>query len=982
MRKSNFFTHFLLLILFGCFLSAAQAQRGIISGKVIDKVTGEELIGVSIQAVSKANGSLKGAISDFEGNFSFEVDSGLYNITVTYTSYAKFIVENYEAKAGTVNVLDVPLGAETTEIAEVVITAAVVRNTDASLIALQKRSFSIQDGISSQQIGRTGVANAADAMKQVTGAVVEGGKFIVMRGLGDRYSISQLNGITMPSTDPYRNSSSLDLIPSQMVENIITLKTFTPDLPGNFSGGLVNITTKTIPDKFNLYVSVSGSYNSQASFNDQFLGHGDDAGKNDWLGFDGGGRKIPDVLTVEANRLQLSQSSYLNARQPGEQFDPLRQLLLQSSRELSNVYIPKQKTAPINHGLNFSIGDNYKILGNSLGFNLGFNYSREFTHIENAAVNTFTNSGASLFDYQTLTETRSVETPHLGGLFNIAYKIGANNVISGNIIYNNDTDITGRQQSGSFPGVLSVPSATYVVNAMEFIRRQYVSYQIGGRHVLPQLNDIEITYNGSINNSLQEEPDTRYFAHSTYFDENNNEQRYEINEAEFRPPFHFWRDLEDKSSEAKIDLSIPFLRRGNAGSSNQIKFGGFYNKMTRSFSEYTFGLNRHPDIPVSLFPTSFQGDWDAFFDYQNYTILDTTFNSSGNVQRYRMGYHYINQINQRNFYDGDQEIFAGYLMAVYNVLPRLKVIAGARIETTDLSVVSQDTLLAPSNLDLTDVLYSVNLIYSLNDKSNIRLAASRTLARPNMRELAPFEQFDTKNGFFNIGNPNLKRTLISNFDLRYELYPQQGELFAASLFYKLFEDPILRRFSPTATLPELGYTNIDNAQVYGVELEFRKGLGFIGGEFWEKLSFNSNIAFIISEYDVPKDEVDASRGIDATYDVTTRPFQGQAPYIINAALSYIHLGKGWESTLSFNVSGRRLYNISLAAVPDVYEEPVPLLNFNLTKRFLDHWQVTFSARNILNPKARRTQEFRGDFLTSEEVRYGINLGLSLAYYIR
>lgn len=958
----------------------AVGQKAVIAGKVIDKESGEALIGVTVKATGE-NGALKGAVTDFDGNYSFEVEPGLYTLSTTYTAYQAQSIEKFEAKPG-VNNFDFILFAESATIAEVVIVSTTMKNTDASLIALQRRAFSIQDGISSQQISRTGVSNAADAMKQVTGAVVEGGKFIVMRGLGDRYSISQLNGITMPSTDPYRNSSSLDLIPSQMIDNIVTVKTFTPDLPGNFTGGLVNITTKSIPDKFNLYFGVSTSFNTQASGIDNFLGHGDDAGKNDWLGFDDGGRQLPSILSNEENRKLLSQSVYLNARNPSEDFNGLRAFLNESSRSLSNVYTPTPKSTPINHGLNFSIGDNLRLFGNTLGYSVGLNYSREYAHYEGGEVNTWLNNNSpNLFGYQLLKETKSTETPHLGGLFNLSYKIGSNNALSANIIYNNDTDITGRSQNGTAVGLLSVPNAKYYTNSLEFIRRQYVSYQLTGRHAFPRLNDIEIQWAGSMNKSLQEEPDTRFFAYTNYIDD-NQEERYDINEAEFKPPFHFFRDLNDKSHEFKVDISIPFLRHGNSGSSNQIKIGGLYNKMTRNFSEYQFLYNRHSDIPVELFFNSFHGDFKGYFDYGNTGIIDTLYRNDGSLQRYRLGYHYINQVNNKNFYDGEQEIVAGYIMGVYNILPRLKAVAGARLETTDLFVESRDTSLRPSVLDLTDVLYSANLIYSLTEKSNVRLAASRTLARPNMRELAPFEQFDTKNGFFNLGNPTLQRTLINNYDLRYELYPDQGELIAFSAFYKQFHDPILRRFTPTASLPELGYINIDKADVYGVELEFRKNLGFINDRIMRHFYFGANVALIKSAYKIPQDELKASQQIDPTYDITERPFQGQAPYIANVVLSYINPGKGWESSLSFNVSGRRLYSISLSGTPDVYEEEFPLLNFNLTKRFAEHYQVTVSARNILNPENRKTMDFRGSNYIAESYKLGTTFGLSVAYFIK
>lgn len=978
MKNISFqFTFSLLIALLFAFQSSAQ--KGTISGKVIDQVSGETLIGVSIRAENPAGEVKGGATTDFDGNYTFTIDQGTYTIQVAYPSYQKQTITNFEVKPNVTNTLDVVMAEENTTIAEVVIVATQVRNTDASLIALQRRAFSIQDGLSSQQITRSAVSNAADAMKQVTGAVVEGGKFIVMRGLGDRYSISQLNGITMPSTDPYRNSSSLDLIPAQMIENIVTVKTFTPDLPGNFSGGLVNITTKSFPDKFNVYFSLNSSFNTQATMNGNFLGHGSDAGKYDWLGFDDNGRSMPGLLESADNRALLSQSAYLNARKKDPQYEQLRGLLNESSRALSNVFIPTEKTTPVNHGFNFSVGNNHKLGKNTLGYSFGVNYSREFNHYEGGLVNTYTNSGSRLFEYQALKETKSTETPHLGGLANVSMKFGNNHAVSANVIYNNDTDIIGRQQEGTFAGQLSIPGANYRTNSLEFIQRQYTSYQLSGKHNFPGLNNTEVQWSGSANRSFQQEPDSRYFAYIRY--EEDGDTIYGINDAEFRPPFHFFRDLNDASAEGKVDITIPFLTGGNVGSSNAIKLGGLYSKMTRTFSEYQFQHVRHGGVPSSISFNSFQGNFDQFFSYDNFGVLDTSYDTQGQVNRYTIGYHYINQINNKNFYDGEQTIGAAYLMGIYTILPKLKLVAGARLETTDMYVESRDTSLTPSSLNLMDWLYSGNLIYSLNEKSNIRVAASRTLARPNMRELAPFEQFDTKNGFFNIGNPNLQRTLINNYDIRYELYPNLGELIAFSLFYKSFTNPILRAFSPTATIPELGYLNIDEAMVMGAEVEVRKNLGFMGA-FFEKFNLATNVAFIKSEYKIPQVELNASRSIDPEYNQTTRPFQGQAPYIANAMLSYVDVEKGWESAISFNVSGSRLYNISLAAVPDVYEKPFPILNYTLTKRFANRYQVSFSARNILNPLNWKVQPYRGTEYIGESFRMGQTFGLSVAYFVR
>ncbi|MDQ3015554.1 MAG: TonB-dependent receptor, partial [Bacteroidota bacterium] len=284
-------------------------------------------------------------------------------------------------------------------------------------------------------------------------------------------------------------------------------------------------------------------------------------------------------------------------------------------------------------------------------------------------------------------------------------------------------------------------------------------------------------------------------------------------------------------------------------------------------------------------------------------------------------------------------------------------------------------------INLTDFLYSGNLIYALTEKSNLRVAATQTLARPNMRELAPFVQFDTKNGFFNVGNPSLKRTLIQNYDLRYELYPGAGELIAISAFYKIFDNPIIRAFNPRATIPELSFINVDKATVLGVEIELRKSLSFIQRNL-KNFYFNTNLALIHSAYKIPQDEIDNSKNIDPEYAETTRPFQGQAPFIINAILSYINPENGLEVALAYNVSGQKLYNISLFATPDIYEQPVSMLNFKIAKRFAENYQVSFTAKNILDSISRKTLDFNGKEYVAEAYPMGRTFGISLTYQIR
>lgn len=956
------------------------AQKGILSGKVFDKSSGETLIGAIVE-VRKDGYTITGATTDYDGNYLVQLEPDTYSLSINYLSYAKFQVSDISIRSKETFNLDVALESESVSLGEIIIKADAVRSSEVAVLALQRSASGIQDGVSAQQISRTGSTNAADAIRQLPAAVIQDGRFIVVRGLGDRYSISQLNGVTLPGTDPYRNSSSLDLIPGQIIESITSAKTFTPDMPGNFSGGLINIDTKSIPDKFNMSIGVSTSYNSASSLINNFAGHAE-GGKLDWLGFDDGSRDQPSLLLDPDNRYLLSSSTYLSARQNDQ--EAIRNVFHESSRGLSNTFVPEYGSTPLNVGFNFALGHRFPLFGRDFGFTFALNYSTNYQHYENGVVSTFINTNTDfLFPYQQLTESKSVQNPALGSLLNLSYKLSDHHILSGNIIFNNDAEIIARAQSGQYLGQVSNSLAQFKTLSNEFIQRQMTNYQLSGKHNFPKANQLQVEWNGTVTNSFQHEPDLRYFAYSTVTENPGGGEMltsYYMNNSEYAFPYHFFRKLTDEMYEGKLDVSMPIFTQRELTYPDEIKVGGLFSHATRNFEEYRYQLN-NSGVPSSLNFTSFEGDFDAFWNESNFGIIDTLFYPDGTVQRYVTGYHYVNQINARNFYTGSQDITAGYAMLTYNLTRKLRAIGGVRMESTKMEVISADTTLPAGNINLTDFLYSLNLVWSLSENSNLRAAITQTLARPNLRELAPFVQFDTKNGFFNVGNPALRRTLINNYDLRYEIYPAAGELIAVSAFYKEFNDPIIRAFNPRATIPELSFINVDKAIVLGAEVEFRKALGFIHHAM-RNFYFNTNLALIHSSYDIPASEIESSRNIDPEYDQTTRPFQGQAPFIINAILSYNHPESGTEISLSYNLSGKKLYNISLFATPDVYEQPVSMLNLKASKRFAKQYQVSVYARNLLNADNQKTLSFHGKEYIAESSLIGRTFGVSLTYNVR
>ncbi len=1027
--KMNFLVT-LLFVFVG--INFTIAQQGVLSGKVIDKKTGEDLIGATVSI----EGTTLGAIVDLNGNYNLKASPGTYNVVCSFISYNSITIKGVKIESGQVGHLDFTMEEAGVSIQEVVIVAEAVKNTDASLIAMQKRSINVQDGVSAQQIIKSGSSNAAESMKQITGANVDDGKYMVMRGLGDRYSIAQLNGLQMASTDPYRNASSLDLIPSNFVDNIVTLKTFSPDQPGNFAGGNVNITTKALPEKFNVSFSINPSYNSQSSLNSKFLTYG--GSKNDKWGYDGGSRDMPDVVSDPEVRNQMNQSIYLSgsvlAQTSSYYSNPirkdfvdstnnargeLRNILHSTARGFNNQFIPTSTTTPLNSSYNFSIGNRFKVYKEQeLGISGGANFSRNFTHYENGKVATLININSdSLFRYQDLNETKSIDNPQLGAFANLAYKFNRNHTINVIGIYSNDAEKTSRVQQGSFIGQVSDSRAIFNTNVLEFTQRQMKTIQANGNHVLANFFNVEIDWAGSATNSSQNEPDLRYLAYTSVadsidlVDDQGNligrdfDTTYYMNNAEYSNPFHFFRNLNDRIVQGKVDVTIPL----NVEKTNRIKVGGFFNNMNRSFEEYRYQMITETSLNI----TQFKGDFEKFLSYDNFGITDTIYDNSVNggdpnkprypngIKKYETGHFYINQVNNKNFYTGTQTIAAGYAMGIFELTKKMKLIGGVRLESTNMEVISKDvdsvivketnpttgeiisadTLFTQSSIKLLDVLPSLSLIYDVTDDIKVRAGFSQTIARPNLRELAPFEQFDTKNGFYLVGNPNLKRTVIQNYDLRLEWYPNAGDLVAISGYYKSFTDPIIRAFNPSATIPELKFENVDKASVIGFEAEVRKKLDFISPSV-KDFTVATNFTLINSKTDIRPSEIINSKSIDSTYSASTRPFVGQSPYIVNAMLMYQNTKIGHESTLSFNVAGAKLYNVALFATPDIYEMPVPMLNFKASQNIGKYLVVSFVARNILNSEIRKTQTHRGTEYTTESFKIGRTIGLGLTFRIK
>jgi len=955
--KFNQIIFFLAILLTS---TSVFAQKGTVRGTINDQKTGEALMFTNVVVLNTS--PVIGAQTDLDGNYELTIDAGTYSLEVSYVGYTSKTITDVVVKADDITVVDFPMSDESMELAEVVVKATRLDRSENALLMLQKKSYAIQDGISSQEMSRIGSSNAAESAKRVSGASVIGGKYVNIRGLSDRYINTQMNGIQLPSTNPYRNSTPLDLIPANLLDNLVITKTFTPDQPGTVTGGNVNLKTKSFPERFTLSFSASTTYNTVSSLNDNFLTY--QGGKTDWLGYDDGTRAIPSILQDQGNKDLLTSSAYIRSRTN----DEIAGLVDQASKSLNAQKTATTMTTPLDQSVSFSVGNQVQVGNNPLGFLVGVNYRRNYrskvglqrTNPESPGLD-----AATLNENFNLTGSEDVENAQVGALANVSYKFGGTNKLSFNVFYNHDAEKGAGFLSGPYNGIIS-GNNDFQTRSLLFQERELLSLQLMGEHVFPDLNNLKVEWAGSNVALSQSEPDLRFFANT--FDSEaaaDGQPAFFISPAEYPLPFHYFRDLADVQRQAKVDFTLPITKN----KANKIKFGASYSAKERTFEEERFQIQTKSGNGAG-----FSGDADAFFAADNTGIIGTD-----NRDRNIIGLFVTDENVAANNYTGTENILAGYAMTSYE-FNKFQFIGGLRIETTDFTVTSADETKAQGRIDEVDFLPSANLIYRLNEVMNIRGSFTQTLARPNMREVAPFSAFDFIGGPIFTGNPELQRTLIQNFDLRWELFPKAGEIIAVSAYYKNFDNPIISAFIPSAQNPEIKPINVDEAKIYGVELEYRKNLGFISNGL-KDFKFSTNVSFIHSETEVQDVELVSIRENFISDFDAKRPFQDQSPFLFNASLTYNNLDNGLDGILSFNNFGDRLAEASLSGL-DNFEKSRPQLDFSIRKRFAEKYSVKFGVDNILNSDFQKVINYNDTEYVFERYQRGVSFKVGFSYDIR
>ncbi len=908
--------------------AAQNGQPGRVTGRVVNEQNGEGVPGAQVYVPGTGRGTLTGV----DGRYMvLGVPAGTHEVAVQMIGYAPKTVTGVMVSGDENTVLNIAVTPKAIELGEIRVSAERERGSTMALLSERRRAATVTDAIGSEQIDRSPDGDAAAVLSRAPGVSVVGGKYVYVRGLGERYGQATINGSPLPSPEPDKKVVPLDLIPSDFLESVVTAKTYAPDQPGDYAGALVQINTRDFPAFGIFKLGLSSSFNTVATFED---GYGYVGGDLDFLTIEDGTRDLPGILPDNV-RITSGNIASGDLERIGEAF--------------VGPWGPTTTTLPPGQGFSLALG-NQVLLGEerSLGYLLSVSQSNGYTNRSDLVERVFSSAAGSEpeVDYAGLSTSQQAA---LGGLLNLAADLSPSSRVSLSVMYNRTVD----DESRILEGFNLDSNGDQRNTRIQFLEQTVTTTQLRGEHRLGFLGDVALGWRGSYSKARRYEPNTR----EVLYRENGGVFLWE-DFVQSGSVFH--SDLDEDTYGAGLDIAVPMSFRGLPA---ELSFGGALDLRERNNFARRFRFRPDGQLPTEV-RTRDPNDLftPATIGPGGLQIVESTFRADN--------------------YDASQSIYAGYAMVDLELLPRVRVLTGARVERATQTVTPFD--LFPTNqepldeaiLDDTDLLPAVNLTYSPNSQMNIRLGASQTLARPQFRELAPFTFADYAGGFLTVGNPVLGRTLIRNFDARWEWFPGLGSLIAVSAFHKDFDDPIEVVVFPSTELIK-SWTNADGATNYGAEIEVRAPLGALGPAF-RPFALNANLTLVESDVHIAETATIYLPGT-GTIDLTgledrNRPLQGQSPYVVNLGLSYASARLGTTATLLFNRFGRRIDSVGGRTLPDIYEEARSTLDVVLQQPLAGGVSVKLSAKRLVGNEVAFTQS--GDVVRGYDTGRTFSVSLS------
>lgn len=896
---------------------AAQAPIGRITGRVIDAATGAGLTDVGIQIVGEMPGTAtsSGTMSGVDGRYALQnVRAGTVTLHLRRIGYQPKTVTGVVVPPNGTVAQDVTLDRATVQLGAVTVNAAAERGTVSDALDQQRNASGVVSSVTAEQIARSPDGDAAQAVQRVSGVAVQDGKYVFVRGLGERYTTTSLNGARLPSPEPERKVVPLDLFPSGLLQSVTTSKTFTPDLPGDFSGASVDIRTREFPAQRQYAFSTSVGMNAAASGTVPVAsGVG-----GEQFAVAGSGRDLPAAVQSAGDLSNLSQAA--------------KNALIGSFR---NVWQVRERAGRPNASFSGSVGGNDPVFGQRIGYlaSATYSYSQEAKSDERRAL-ARPGEGDRQVEYNRFMGMTGRQSAMLGGLLNLSTLLGSSSRVALNNTYNRTADHDARIEHGLYEDFGNVP---LTIQRLDYVERSMWSSQLLGEHALGR-NALNWAITGS--GVTRAQPDRSEFVYESVFTD-GVERRLWVNTLT-EGAVRTFADLDERSIEGKTD----FERRFGASESLLLKAGVLARATARDADTRSY----------SIFAPVLD---DAMRELPPEQIIAENTQPDDNVLS-------IRSLAQGGSYAADDRLYAGYAMFDVALGVPFRLIGGARVERSDVAVHALNTIGEPSvaKRGFTDVLPSLALTWQPTDRQNVRVSVTRTLARPEYRELAGLRTRDVLGGTDLRGNPDLIRTLIDNADLRWEFYPRRGEVLSVAVFAKRFEDPIERIFRPSNTNSIVEVVNAESASNLGVELEARKGLGMLGAVLEDVTAF-TNATFMRSEIRL------GDRAAGSTN--PKRAMVGQAPYVINAGLTWSPRASDASVTMLFNTVGERIVNAGELPLPDVVERPRNVLDFSLRLPVRRGVSMRLDAKNLLDApyEVRQGTITREYYETGRTIQFGV-----------
>jgi outer membrane receptor protein involved in Fe transport len=806
----------------------------------------------------------------------------------------------------------------------------------------ERRSAAVvTEALGAEQIARTGDSDVATTLKRVTGLSVVDGKYVYVRGLGERYSSVLLNGAPIPSPDYTRRVVPLDLFPNELLDGVIVQKAYSPDMPGEFGGGTVQLRTREVPQAFFLRAQGSLGYVDGTTGESGLRYRG---GGHDWLGSDDGTRAMPADLAAST-----AGGRFLRPQSPSNPGGATPQQLQDYGRELAGAgYGIRDRHIGPDSSLSLGLGNGFRLAEDvTLGV-IGSARWRQGWDTREETRNTYAASNAGLdpiAEQAVKDTTRNVDASLFLG---VGLDVGMHHRLGLTSMLLRQTDDRTRTSEGT------VDSVESRFHELKWAENELLAHQLSGHHALPSVRDLEIDWRYTHAQASRDEPNTRRYRYD----------RLDADTFEFShrsdSNAHGFGQLDDRQDEVGLKAMLPI----QFGTDHRLALsaGGASLSRDRAASIRTFSFLLAPGSPLPSDPDFFLQPIDRIL-------------AAGNIGP--DGWVLRETTRATDNYRAEQTLSSAFASADLDLGGRYRFMLGARRERNDqevttFSIVNPNAPPVVARDDSAHWLPAAAFTWSYSDAAQLRLGFSRTLSRPDFRELSAAPFTDPELDIDTIGNPQLRTTRIRNLDLRWEYYFSDTDSLSLALFDKRFRDPIEKLRLPGSS-PLLGLANATGAHNQGIEFDVYKNLRFIGDGHLGPLDLGRFHVALNHAWIRSKVELDPA---SASYQTNlSRPMQGQSPYVSNLQLGYTDAERGLDAALLFNRSGRRVSQVGVQGQPDVYEEPFGALDFQLRHAFADGWRWTLRLRNLLDPAVRYTQ----GGLPTREYRKGRELHVSLEW---